>query len=236
MTMTVYELAGAGGIRHSPYCWRILMALKHKRLDDFERVPVYFRDRSPIAFSGQTSVPVLVDGDHWVADSWDIACYLEDTYPDRPSLFGGDVGRAETCFIGAWVDDLSGWKTAQPGYFEILVWDAFEHLDPADQDWWRQDREKELGPLEQYRDGREERAAAFRPRLEPLRQTLAHQQFLGGDTPAYADYIVFGDLQWARVVSDFELIRKDDPIHDWCERVLDLFGGFARAAPGVSSL
>lgn len=229
MTITVYELAGAGEIRHSPYCWRILMALKHKGFDDFERVPVYFRDRSPIAFSGQTSIPVLVDGDTWITDSWDIACYLEDTFPDRPSLFGGDVGRAETYFVHAWVETLIGWKTPQPGYFEILVWDAFQCLDPPDQDWWRKDREELLGPLENYKDGKEARAAAFRPRLEPLRQTLAHQPFLGGESPAYADYIVIGDFIWARMVSDFELIKKDDPIHDWIERMLDLHDGFARA-------
>tara|TARA_A100001037_G_scaffold299998_1_gene326685 strand:- start:396 stop:1136 length:741 start_codon:yes stop_codon:yes gene_type:complete len=229
MTITLYELAGAGDIRHSPYCWRTLMALKHKGFDDFERVPVYFRDRSPIAFSGQTNIPVLVDSERWINDSWGIACYLEDTYPDRPSLLGGDVGRAESYFVHAWVETLLGWKAGQPGYFEILVWDAFEHLDPADKDWWRRDREVLLGPLENYRDGKQQRADEFRPKLEPLRQTLLNQPFLCGNSPAYADYIVIGDFIWARMVSEFELIERDDPIHDWIERMLDLYDGLARA-------
>ncbi len=37
-------------------------------------------------------VPVIVDknqNDKWVNDSWAIANYLEDTYPDRGSLFEG---------------------------------------------------------------------------------------------------------------------------------------------------
>ena len=87
MTTTVYELDGIDDVRFSPFCWRTLMALKHKGFHDIERVPVSFRDSSPIAFSNQERIPVLVDGDHWVSDSWDIACYLEDTYPGRPALF-----------------------------------------------------------------------------------------------------------------------------------------------------
>lgn len=40
-------------------------------------------------------VPVIVDPNQdgkWVNDSWAIAKYLEETYPDRPSLFGGPQG------------------------------------------------------------------------------------------------------------------------------------------------
>ena len=93
MATTVYELDGIDDVRFSPFCWRTLLALKHKGFHDFGRVPVSFRDRSPIAFSNQERIPVLVDGDHWVSDSWDIACYLEDAYPERPTLFGGGMGR-----------------------------------------------------------------------------------------------------------------------------------------------
>jgi glutathione S-transferase len=44
-------------------------------------------------------VPVLVDGDRWIADSWTIANYLEDTFPDSPSLFGGASGRDLTRYF-----------------------------------------------------------------------------------------------------------------------------------------
>jgi hypothetical protein len=40
-------------------------------------------------------VPVIVDANQdgkWVNDSWAIAKYLEETYPDQPSLFGGPQG------------------------------------------------------------------------------------------------------------------------------------------------
>lgn len=229
MTITVYELGGRDGFRYCPFCWRTLMAMKHKGLDEFERIPVGYHDKSPIAFTEQRLTPVLVDGDRWINDSWEIADYLEDIYPDRPSLFGSDMGRAQALFISAWVQQLQ-----KPGLTEIVLWDAFEHLNPEDRDWWREDREQRFGPLEDYKDGRNERALAWRQRLEPLRVTLSNQPFLGGEVPAYADYIVFGDFQYARCLSEVELIEADDPIYDWRERMLDLYGGFARAAPHES--
>lgn len=39
-------------------------------------------------------VPIIQDGDKTVNDSFAIAQYLERTYPDRPSLFGGPGGAA----------------------------------------------------------------------------------------------------------------------------------------------
>ena len=161
MTITVYELGGLGDIRFSPFCWRTLLALKHKGLDDVECIPVYFRDRSPIAFSNQDRVPVIVDGDRWVNDSWDIACYLEETYPHRPSLFGSDMGRAEALFINAWTQQIQN-----PGLINIILWDAFQAVDPADHDWWREDREKRYGELESYKDGKEEKDHRLAPEPE----------------------------------------------------------------------
>ena len=52
------------------------------------------RDRA----AGSEKVPVLLDGETAVVDSWTIANYLEDTYPDRPSLFGGEGVRRTICF------------------------------------------------------------------------------------------------------------------------------------------
>ena len=56
---------------------------------------------------------------------------------------------------------------------------------------------------------------------------------LGGETPSYADYVVFGSLQWPRCASRFELLEADDPIAEWRERMLDLFDGLGRKAMTV---
>ena len=88
--------------------------------------------------------------------------------------------------------------------------------------------------LEAVQAGRETRVAEFRASLLPVRLVLGKQIWLGGEAPSYADYIVFGSLQWPRCVSRFELLERDDPISHWRERMLDLFDGLARRAPRVA--
>jgi glutathione S-transferase len=56
--------------------------------------------------------------------------------------------------------------------------------------------------------------------------------FFGGDSPLYADYALFGHFQWARCISDFELLASDDPIKHWRTRMLNAFDGLALKAPG----
>ena len=48
--------------------------------------------------------------------------------------------------------------------------------------------------------------------------------------PAYPDYTLMGAFMWARIVSPFELLAADDPVHAWRERMLDLYGGVGRKA------
>jgi glutathione S-transferase len=55
--------------------------------------------------------------------------------------------------------------------------------------------------------------------------------FFGGETPLYADYAIFGQFQWARAISDFELLATDDPVAQWRTRLLHAFNGMALAAP-----
>ena len=44
-------------------------------------------DKHAIAFADSTTVPLIIDGDTAVADSWRIAQYRDARYPER-SLFG----------------------------------------------------------------------------------------------------------------------------------------------------
>lgn len=81
------------------------MALLHKGLD-VETIPWRFTEKDMIAFSGQEHVPVLVDGDTVVSDSFAIALHLEETYPDRPSLFGGSAGLSLARFVNVFADNL----------------------------------------------------------------------------------------------------------------------------------
>ena len=226
MARILYELAGRDEIRFSPYCWRTMFALKHKGLE-FDRVPMKFTDRACIAESGQDRVPVLDDDGALTADSWHIATYLEDKYPERPSLFGGDIGRGTALMINKWVD-----MVVHADLRPIAVPGAFKNLDPDDTDWFRVSREAIFGmTLETLADGRDAAVERLRTTLGPVRATIETQPFLCGDAPAYADYILMGSLMWPRCCSNAEILAADDPLIGWHDRMLGLFDGYAAAAP-----
>ena len=136
----MYDLAGVDPARRfSPYCWRIRMALAHKGLN-VETIPWRYCDKPVIAHSGQDRVPVIEDGNRVIADSWAIANYLEDAYPERPTLFGGAAARAAARFINSWADTVQN-----GGISTFVVADIVRLLDPRDRDYFRQSRTKRFG-------------------------------------------------------------------------------------------
>lgn len=225
MTIILYDLAAADDRRPSPFCWRTRMALHHKGLD-FETRPTTFCEIPDICGGGYKTVPVIEDGDQTIADSWAIAEYLEAQYPDAPTLFGGDAGKALTRFVDSWV--ATG---VHAGLITMVVKDIHDHVVPGDKEYFRANREQRFGrTLEEVQAGREDRLEPFRQSLFALRHCLRSQPFLGGNQPLYPDYIAFGAFQWARTISDFRVLDEDDPVWAWLERCRDLYGGVARAA------
>ena len=80
----------------------------------------------------------------------------------------------------------------------------------------------------------EEKVASFRQSLEPMRATLQGQLYLGGESPNYADYIVFGAFQWARCTSPATLLAEDDPVFAWRRRLLDAYDGLGGKSLGYA--
>jgi glutathione S-transferase len=226
--MLLYDLAGAEDDRRfSPYCWRIKMALRHKGLE-FETVPWRFTEKEAIAGHGSSTVPVLVDGAQAVADSWAIAVYLDQVYPSRPNLFGGTEARALCDFFNQWTV-----KALHPVLLRVILLDLFARLHEKDRAYFRESREKRFGrTLEEHAADPKGSLAAFRGALDPVRPVLVQNAFISGNGPGFADYILFGTFQWARAMSPTRLLEPDDPVYAWRERMLDLFGGYARAAKG----
>ena len=132
MSLKLYELVGTDASRpFSPYCWRTRMALAHKGLSA-ESIPWRFTEKAAIAPHGSEKVPVMLDGDKPVVDSWAIANYLEDAYPDRPSLFGGEGGRATARFMNWWGD-----IAVVGGIFPMIVADIPTNLAAEDAAYFR---------------------------------------------------------------------------------------------------
>lgn len=229
MSITLYDLSGLNGRRFSPFGWRARMSLAHKGLEAGATVElVRFSDKHKLTFSGQNLVPVLVDGETTVSDSWEIARYLEKAYPKAPSLFGGEAGEGAARLVAAYVD-----SQIHPLVARCVVADITKVIHADDQAYFRESREKRFGmTLEQIVANRNETKAQLKTTLYPVRTALKERAFLGGATPSYADYAVFGAFMWARGVSEFKMLEADDPVADWRERMLDLYGGMPRREPG----
>ena len=60
--------------------------------------------------SGHRQVPVLKDGNTYVADSTEIAFYLERKYPERPIIPEDPVARGQCLLIEEWADASIGLK------------------------------------------------------------------------------------------------------------------------------
>lgn len=224
MTRLLYALAGADKARQfSPHVWKTVMSLAHKGLD-YETVPVGFTEIPGIENGGTATVPLVRDGDKLVSDSFAIALYLDEAYPDRPSLFNGQGGQAMARFIESWSQ-----STLHMAITRIAILDIHNLLGEADQAYFRRSREERLGAsLEEIAAAGRAEIETFAKKLQPLRNMLKTQPFIGGESPLFPDYIVFGALQWLRTTAGTTVLEADDPVALWFARCLDLHGGIGR--------
>lgn len=222
----MYDLAGGhDALRISPFCWRIRMALAHKKLS-VETIPWRMVEKDRIVESNSITVPVIVDGGKVVTDSWAIAEYLDQAYPGH-SLFDSPQARAYCLWIHHWTE-----RVVHPLIVPIILEDVLSVLHPGDLEYFRSTREAAFGrPLEHVFDRTPAAFSRLSDAVAPVRRVLRHSAFLAGAAPAYGDYVVFGAFQWARCCSNAALLHgADDPMIGWFERMLDLHGGLGRSA------
>ncbi|WP_206930173.1 glutathione S-transferase family protein [Roseococcus thiosulfatophilus] len=229
MARQLYELCGTDPARvFSPFCWRSRFALAHKGLD-FESIPWRFTETERLAFAKHDKVPVLVDGERVVPDSFAIARHLDEAYPELPSLMHGRAHAYR--FIQSWTGTVF-----HAALIRLIVSDVPPLLDEPARSYFIASREKRFGmKLAEVTRDREARLPEFRAMLAPLRDTVTAQPYLGGDAPDYADHVVMGAFMWARGASPLRLLTEDDPVWSWRERMLDAYGGLARATPSAEA-
>jgi glutathione S-transferase len=232
MPITLYDLAGANpALRFSPYCWRTKLALRHKGLD-YETIPWRLSDRAAIAPTGQARVPSLLDSGLWVHDSWKIATYLDETYPDRPPLFPDDAAKIHARFINSWCD----WSVL-PNSRTLAVPEVFKIIAEQDKAYFRASREKAFGvPLEQIGLDKAAAKKTFEQGLKPAEVTLTDHPFLHGAAPGYGDFALFGTLLWPYMVCKDDPIDHATAVGEWFDKMLARDGGWVAVAPTVRSL
>ncbi len=225
MTIKVYELCGADETHlFSPHCWKTRYSLAHKGLD-FETIPTPFTKVAGTEGGPKRTVPVMRDGETVIHDSFKIALYLEEKYPDAPSLFNGEGSIALTRLVIDWSQ-----TQLHPAVVRVSLMDIYNALAPEDQAFFRETREKLFGvTLEEFDANFPKNGEALNLALAPLKSMLGKQPFIGGDTPLFADYVVFGALQWLRICCTHD-VKPEGRVAEWFDRLLDMYDGMGRAA------
>ncbi|HEX3863873.1 MAG TPA: glutathione S-transferase N-terminal domain-containing protein [Stellaceae bacterium] len=228
MSLVMYERLGEGERRPSPFSWRIRYALGHKGVP-VEFRQVRFADVETIrALSGQHFVPIIIDGDRVTHDSWNIACYLDEHFPDRPSLFGGAGGRGSARLVNHWADSTLGTAIRR-----LIAADFILCLDAGDRDYYRRSREAVFGcTLEEYCADRPRWLVEFAAVVAPLERTLAEQAYFGGAVPTYADYVLFSVFQYARLGCPDDFLGDGTALRHWRDGLAQAFDGLGNRYPG----
>lgn len=216
MSRKLIELASV----ESPFVWRTKYALAHKGLV-YETKPVAFVDIPKTCDGRHSTVPVLIEEDGTeICDSWGIAAYLDDTYPDTPPLFSGTAHeRAKE------IDSLLG-QHAFPAFFPLYIGDVVAKLDSENAAYFRESREKRFGAtIEQLSSNRDAVLPDARAAIEPLRAEVAKADWLHGEAPGYGDYIFLAFFAWIKDASTTPPLATGDPLLDYIERGFALHGG-----------
>lgn len=218
MTAHIHDLALADGRRLSPYCWAAKLALAHKGLA-FETTPTRFIDIPAIHGGGFKTVPVVDLGPTTIGDTFGLALHLEEAHPDAPTLFAGPGGVALTRLAAAQTAFLLG-KMSRP--MVLAIHDA---LDADTQVYFRASREKMFKhTLEEVAANPEKTVAAAKEAMTPLKILLRSQPFVGGEEPLFADMLLAGLFQWARVVGAVDYLEGEERLGEWFARMEGRYG------------
>ncbi|KAI8997347.1 hypothetical protein BDB01DRAFT_770730 [Pilobolus umbonatus] len=146
----------------------------------------------PITKTGvRPTVPIIVDLAHdnkVIQDSWDIAVYLDKTFPDTPSLFHGNIGVHQ--FFHEYVT-----STAHVLVFQLCVLDIYSRCSSEVKSSFRQTREKILGmPLEQFAGDPAKTMKTLQKSLVSIKKVLDSHPFITGDKVGWADVSLASSL------------------------------------------
>jgi glutathione S-transferase len=223
----LYDLQLRTGATISPFVWATKYAIAHKGFE-LDIVPGGFTGIMERTGGKSERLPVIVDNGTWVLDSWEIAEYLDRTYPDRPTLIGDKKTYVATRFIENWL-----WSNVLGPWMPNIVQDYRDMSMDVDHEYITRTRTRPGTTLEATQAGREDRLPLVPPKLEPLRTALRDAPWLGGDSPNYTDYRALAVFLFMASVATTPVLTDDDPVRDWVDRGFDLYPGVGGHAGGL---
>ncbi|BGP14358.1 hypothetical protein JCM10213_004485 [Rhodosporidiobolus nylandii] len=211
-----YDLVGRhGGPLFAPNPLKARLALIHKGVD-FDEVDLTFSElkaMAPIMGVERAFVPILKlpDGT-FISDSWRIAEWLEETYPDKPSLFLPDLPTPYNPSAPELANAKNLARLLSEGFGSSdAMWTTFFELAAPSLVDLVQDEDKEYfcSDLRFGKDGWQRLMAADKDALMerakasllPVNALLQTSPFICGSHPGFADYVVYGRYHMMRAGS-----------------------------------
>lgn len=125
-------------------------------------------------------MPIIVDkrNDKAVQDSWEIAKYLEEAYPDHPSVFNGNQG------VHKFFHDYCDQNVMVPVFKMCLI--SLYNSCGEFKDYFRTDREITFKmTLEELAGQAEDHIPALKEGLLPIHQLLQTYPYITGDQGSF---------------------------------------------------
>ena len=211
--LKLYDLCGKNNIRFSPSCWTVKLCLMYKEIP-FETIPVGFSEKYKIAFSNQKLVPIIVNNDNFICDSWNIIIWLDQNYINKP-LFINDSNKTFCYFLYHWTS-----KELLPELFKVIANEIPKILDGKDFDYFIKTREEYIkGPLSKLKPLVPGAIRSFRKSINPVRKILKYNHFISGEKPGLEDFIFFGNLKWVQSCNNYKILEDDDLIKKWFDNL-----------------
>lgn len=228
MTIEFYELAAENtDIKFSPFVWRTRMALLHKGVE-FESIAWQFKDRDT---KEHKTVPAIYDNGKMVSDSWEIAKYLDAQYPDKPMLMKDAEAEAHAQLVSN-ICNAMLFGTA----VSMAIYPVSQIIDDESAAYFIETREAKFGKklVDVNNEDKDAAKATLAKGLGVFEATLGTSDYLGGDSPTYADYTLFGVLKWIDVVA-YRPVDESTNVGKWFDRISAMYDGDAAKAPTVNN-
>jgi|ETNmetMinimDraft_23_1059889.scaffolds.fasta_scaffold26446_1 glutathione S-transferase len=216
----------------SPFCDKTRRALTYKGLEFEVKEMLFSQEAENLKVSPTHKFPVIDrDGDR-LADSTDIAYYLEEKYPEPPLCPADPASRAHMHIIEDWADEsLFPYDLAMRGLWEhnipLLIDDIFKYETPELQKMFAETVPDGIRQqLIAAGLGRKDKKAILndvRRHLEAVNALIQANSWLVADHLSYADiavaamfFVINRAEEGAAMLDEFPMIRK------WQERVDEL--------------
>ncbi|KAG0302911.1 hypothetical protein BGZ98_007127 [Dissophora globulifera] len=199
-TLKLFELVDGKTrkISFSPAVWRAKFALNYKKVS-YESVPLNFLE-IPIAIPAacpnvvSPTVPTLqLENGQGLMDSLAIAEYLEEKYPDRPSLFGKSPSEKNLqMFFQSYVQ-----AKINPSIQRMVYLNMHAMQDPDTAHYFRTSREKSSGrPHHEIGGDLKVNMAELRENLGLIHTALRSSEWISGAHPSWADFVLAATFVW----------------------------------------